>query len=685
MAQNVVELPYKYYPDFKRGRPVFNGDIYVGEVGTDPEIPANQKQVFVSEGSVFDETAVAVAQPIPTSAGGVPENNGNPVAVFVNGDYSIKVLDRFGEQVYYSANARSGEPLTAETGITIFGSVAELEGVDGFEGQQINVAKYQPDASANVGGGGFVWGSGRHDGGLFIDPNREFPTDWDNSSQVDAWFADSGSDVECWVREEKQISIYDFGARPNEDSSRSIRRAITSSKGAPVILPTARFIYDGVIITDDVVTLHGERAPTVNASFSSLENGSIIEGTFNTSAKIVDIRNFWADLGTDTAAQDGDGIRCTAPINQGISLNAENVGGLLKNVASPFHATLFESYQKFTGGNITGVQGFFGCVIKCQNVNLTSIYTERNNSDGLFLKSDTSFGQCKHVNIDNFIGNGDGTQDFGLRVQADNAELSSVNIGQVVISGCETSVITQTLTAPMTEVNIDKAILIEPSSRGVYSQAGSATINGFNINELFIINAENIGVEYSGSQKAVGIGYANIVYASGTTQTEWDKGILVGSVVSGTAFDIVNINQLYSSVNLGSITYNNATFSNTNVLGQYTAFIKGSGKPTMGFSAPTDTGASVKITPVYNTREKSSTIKAKPTADTTVTSIEFVAGNGELYDTGYEITVINDSTFIYTINNNIAGKIVNKGGLNVTIPTNEIARYVFGGGVWHEV
>jgi hypothetical protein len=488
------------------------------------------------------------------------------------------------------------------------------------------------------------------------------------------------------LRDETVMNIEMFSAVANADSSAAIREGITFRGAAGVIIPAKRYIYDGTVITDDVVVVHGEKMPTVNSGFTSLENGSILEGTFSTTAKTVDIRNFGADLGTATAATDGDGIKCTTALNAGIGCHAENVIALLKNKISPFHATLFESYLKFTGGNISGNHGFFGCVIKCQNVNLTSIYTNKNDSDGLFLKSDTTFGTCKTVNIDNIIVDGDATQDFGVRAQADDAELSKVNLGNVIVGGCATSIIAQTLTGVLTELNIGKAILDDPTLRGVFSQAGAGTINGFNINELFIINALDTGVEYDGSQKSVSIGYANIIYATGTTQTEWDKGVVVGSTVSGTSFDNVSINQLYSSVNLGSITYNNTTFLDGNKLGQYTALIKGLGKPLMGFSAPTDTGATVKVTPVYNTREKSSLVKAAPTANTIVTSFEFIAAGGtELYDTGYELTIINDSAFTYTVNNDLGGKILNKGAANVAIATNEIERWVFGGAVWHQV
>jgi hypothetical protein len=113
MALNLVTLGYQYFPDPTRGRPVFNGSIYVGEPDTDPEIPGNQKAVTLIQ---EDGTQVPVSQPVETGPGGVPLYNGSPVQITVDGNYSLKVLNTLGVQVFYLANAFSGAPITTETG-----------------------------------------------------------------------------------------------------------------------------------------------------------------------------------------------------------------------------------------------------------------------------------------------------------------------------------------------------------------------------------------------------------------------------------------------------------------------------------------------------------------------------------------------------------------------------------------
>lgn len=125
---NIVTLNIEYFPDPTRGRPVFNGDIYVGEPDTDPEIPANQKQVTLRE---EDGTLVSVAQPVNTGAGGVPMYNGSPVQMLVDGDYSLKVLDKLGVQVYYVANSDVDDPVFNDITLDAIDSIVNDAAVTG--------------------------------------------------------------------------------------------------------------------------------------------------------------------------------------------------------------------------------------------------------------------------------------------------------------------------------------------------------------------------------------------------------------------------------------------------------------------------------------------------------------------------------------------------------------------------
>ena len=101
MASNIVKLGLEYFPQSSIGRPISNADIYVGIPDTNPETVGNQKQLSVLQ---EDGTIVAVDQPISTGAGGVPLYDGSPVTLLVDGDYSLKVNDSTGIQMYYIPN-----------------------------------------------------------------------------------------------------------------------------------------------------------------------------------------------------------------------------------------------------------------------------------------------------------------------------------------------------------------------------------------------------------------------------------------------------------------------------------------------------------------------------------------------------------------------------------------------------
>lgn len=103
--ENEVRSPYDYYPDPTRGRPVFNGQIFVGRPDTDPQVVSNRLTVLALQ---EDGSKVPIAQPIRTGAGGVPMINGSPVQLSTEGEYSIKVLDANGAQVYYAPSLVGG-------------------------------------------------------------------------------------------------------------------------------------------------------------------------------------------------------------------------------------------------------------------------------------------------------------------------------------------------------------------------------------------------------------------------------------------------------------------------------------------------------------------------------------------------------------------------------------------------
>jgi len=98
---SLVTTSLTYFGDPDKGRPLFDAQIYVGEPDTDPSLPLNQKQVSLR---LENGTTVDVGQPVRTGPGGYVEYKGSYAILLVDGDFSLKVLDRRGRQKYYIPN-----------------------------------------------------------------------------------------------------------------------------------------------------------------------------------------------------------------------------------------------------------------------------------------------------------------------------------------------------------------------------------------------------------------------------------------------------------------------------------------------------------------------------------------------------------------------------------------------------
>ena len=125
MANNIVRLPLDYFPDPTKGRPVFNGSVYIGNPDTDPEVLGNRKAVTLRQEDGTEVPITGAGQPLITGSGGVILYNGSPVQVLTNGDCSIKVLNAQGSQVYYVESANDGMPATIDQVVLKFDTLAD--------------------------------------------------------------------------------------------------------------------------------------------------------------------------------------------------------------------------------------------------------------------------------------------------------------------------------------------------------------------------------------------------------------------------------------------------------------------------------------------------------------------------------------------------------------------------------
>lgn len=109
---SIVKSSIEYFADPTKGRPVASGFVYVGIVDLNPKVVTNQKQMSVIQ---EDGSTVEVSQPLSLSAGGVPVYSGGYVTIVVDGDYSLRVDDKHGDQVYYipKSSALAGDDVIA--------------------------------------------------------------------------------------------------------------------------------------------------------------------------------------------------------------------------------------------------------------------------------------------------------------------------------------------------------------------------------------------------------------------------------------------------------------------------------------------------------------------------------------------------------------------------------------------
>lgn len=168
MNLNIVDLGIAYIPNPNAGRPVFFGSIFVGEPGTDPEIEINQKQITLRE---ENGNEVQVSQPVLTGAGGVPLFNGSPVQVLVEGNYSLRVLNKEGSQIYFIADYFQSYGISLMGTAIIFDNVADM-----VASGSLSVGDYAQTSgyyAPGDGGGNFyeivAAATGTDDGGSFID------------------------------------------------------------------------------------------------------------------------------------------------------------------------------------------------------------------------------------------------------------------------------------------------------------------------------------------------------------------------------------------------------------------------------------------------------------------------------------------------------------------------------------
>ncbi len=94
--EQALTTAIEYFADPAQGRPIFNGNVYIGEPDLDPTVEINRITVTVIQ---EDGTRVPIApsaQPLKTSSGGQILYLNSPVSVVIDQNYSVTVTDSLG-------------------------------------------------------------------------------------------------------------------------------------------------------------------------------------------------------------------------------------------------------------------------------------------------------------------------------------------------------------------------------------------------------------------------------------------------------------------------------------------------------------------------------------------------------------------------------------------------------------
>lgn len=106
-ANVVVGMPSQLFSLARSFKANANGQIYIGQIDTDPTIPANQITVYLEN---EDGSHIPVSQPISINAGGFPVYNGQVSKFVTVQGYSMAVYDAYGAQQFYFPNILKYDP-----------------------------------------------------------------------------------------------------------------------------------------------------------------------------------------------------------------------------------------------------------------------------------------------------------------------------------------------------------------------------------------------------------------------------------------------------------------------------------------------------------------------------------------------------------------------------------------------
>lgn len=341
------------------------------------------------------------------------------------------------------------------------------------------------------------------------------------------------------------VTLYDAPAPPTDvvqiTDYPDLRAAIYAlpDSGGVVEIPIGRFRsglwgYHTTYMGRDNITLRGRKKPNFSLNCDRLEGGSIIEGRFNAFANNFHVENLGFDAGKFVCDRDYPGFdtrsanhpngegwdafafaqpNTDAPFQPRRGFKARNLIGLNHDSLSYGHAVLIEAVNGgVLEGEVSGMYGIHGSVIKSQNIVGEYFSGYGATSDHVIIKSD-SYAVGGNISIDTVEGDvappgttpwsAPPTADFGLFLNPATYDLGSVRIGKLRMKGAK-ALLRSMGTIPTRNLDNVQIDSFEGDGLGTSSSIGmlfsDAIFNRIRIGKAVITNV-NDGIAY---KQAVG-------------------------------------------------------------------------------------------------------------------------------------------------------------------------------------
>lgn len=208
-------------------------------------------------------------------SGGMPYFNSSLSAAIGGYPVGAIVIGSDGTSLYQNiTNGNANDPSLNTAGwIRKSSVISDMAGFFGVNGGAFSIIFVNGYHSPNDNAGGvFIWDASKpksdHDGGLVIDPNAVFPSDWNNLTQRAAWFGSTNPGSGCWVRQFDGASTRKmFGFTDNFSMGGDIINDKDFATFSPSLTPSniTGYTVSGFTVSGGVATLS---APTASASLT---------------------------------------------------------------------------------------------------------------------------------------------------------------------------------------------------------------------------------------------------------------------------------------------------------------------------------------------------------------------------------------------------------------------------------